>query len=130
MTDEVGAEELVLDQYRDYLGLIARLETDARYSGKVDFSGVVQQTLLEAYQARKPLRGASDVEIKKWLRSILAHNLIDELRRLNAQVRDVSRERSLEAALEESSARLEKWLVSEASSPSERVTREEQVSLL
>src|SRR5262249_33512621 len=40
--------------------------------------------------------------------------------------RDVSRERSLEEALEESSARLQNWLAAEQSSPSQEAGRKEQ----
>lgn len=117
-----------LERFRDYLRLIARLEVDARFQGKVDFSGVVQQTILEAHQGWTRYRGTSDLELTAWLRKILAHNLIDEIRRLGAQMRDIERECSLEAALEESSTRIEKWLVAEDSSPSDRVSREEQLS--
>ena len=56
----------------------------------------------------------------------LANNLTDEVRKLSARGRDAARERSLEAALEESSARLGDWLAAEQSSPSQKVERHEQ----
>ncbi len=53
-----------------------------------------------------------------WLRRVLANNLGDEIRKLTAAKRDLGRERSLEAALDASSARLEQWLLADQSSPS------------
>jgi RNA polymerase sigma-70 factor (ECF subfamily) len=48
------------------------------------------------------------------------------VRRLTAGKRDAVREESLQAALEQSSARLDAWLVAEQSSPSRLVERQEQ----
>jgi RNA polymerase sigma-70 factor (ECF subfamily) len=53
--------------------------------------------------------------------------LANVARDLGRDKRDVGRERSLEAALEESSARLEGWLAAEQSSPSESVERHERL---
>lgn len=127
MSDQASARESMLERYREYLQLIARLEVDGRFIGKLDFSGVVQQTLLEAHQGWGRYRGTNDSELLAWLRRILGNNLIDEMRRLSAQARDVQRERSLDAGLDESSARVEKWLAADQSSPSERMMREEQM---
>jgi RNA polymerase sigma-70 factor, ECF subfamily len=108
-----------VERYRDYLHLLARLQLDPRLRGKIDLSGVVQQTLLEAHQA-------GGVPALAWLRRILANNLGDEIRKLTTAKRDLGRERSLEAALEASSARLDEWLAAEQSSPSAPLQREEQ----
>jgi RNA polymerase sigma-70 factor (ECF subfamily) len=115
-----------LDRFRDYLALLARLQLDDRLRGKVDLSGVVQQTLLEAHQASGQFEGRSEEEIAAWLRRALANNLADEIRRLSAQRRDVTREQSLQAALDHSSARIDAWLAVESSGPDARLIRQEQ----
>jgi RNA polymerase sigma-70 factor (ECF subfamily) len=48
-------------------------------------------------------------------------------RKLTARKRDVRREWSLDAALDESSTRLERWLAAEQSSPSQRAIRQEEL---
>ena len=115
-----------LEAYRDYLRLLAQLQLDRRLQGKIDLSGVVQQTMLEAYQAL-PKRKLQDADhLAAWLRRILANNLSDEIRKLETGKRDLSRERSLDAALEQSSIRLQTWLAADQSSPSGHVQRQEQ----
>jgi RNA polymerase sigma-70 factor, ECF subfamily len=115
------------ERYRSYLELLVRLQLDRRWQGKLDPSGVVQQTLLEAYQAREQLQELPTERLTAWLRRALGNNLADELRRLRADKRGDARARSLEEALEGSSARLEAWLVAEQSSPSQRAQRGEDL---
>lgn len=115
-----------LEQYRQYLALLARLQLDTRLAGKVDLSGVVQQTLLEAHQARREFRQGSGSHVAAWLRQILAHNLADEVRKFQAQARDPARERSLHEAIDASSLRLNSWLAVDQSSPSQHAMRQEQ----
>jgi RNA polymerase sigma-70 factor (ECF subfamily) len=119
-----------LERFRDYLHLLARLQLDARWQGKVDLSGVVQQTLLEAHRAWQQLRQWDEPRQAAWLRQALGHNLADEVRKLAAGRRGATLERSLDQALEESSSRLEAWLADEQSSPSMRAERNEQLLAL
>jgi RNA polymerase sigma-70 factor (ECF subfamily) len=124
---EAGDPGTELERFWAYLSLLARMQLDPKLRGKVDVSGVVNQTLLEAYQALEHLRQWDESRRLAWLRRALANNLTDEVRKLGTAARDVSRERSLEAELEQSSARLEAWLESEESSPPERAMRNEQL---
>jgi RNA polymerase sigma-70 factor (ECF subfamily) len=119
-----------LQRYRDYLHLLAQLHLDPRLRGKVDLSGIVQQTLLEAYQARRQFPCADAQRPPAWLRRILTNNLTDEVRKWTAAARDVEREQSLEQAAGASSVRVEAWLAAEQSSPSQALMREEELSRL
>jgi RNA polymerase sigma-70 factor (ECF subfamily) len=121
-----------LERFRGYLALLARLEVSPRLRDKVDLSGVVQQTLLEAHKGLTddPGRARSEAEAAGWLRSILSHNLADVLRKLTAQKRDVRLEWSLDAALDGSASRVEQWLAACQSSPSQHAVRQEELLVL
>lgn len=116
-----------LDRFRAYLHLLARLQLDPRLRTKLDASDVVQQTLLQAHAARDQFRGSSPEELTAWLRQILARVLGHAVRDFARGKRDVAQERSLDAALDASSARLETFLAADQSSPSERAGRNEQL---
>lgn len=110
MSDQPANDGYALDKYREYLRLLAYQHLAARFRGKVDPSGVVQETLWEAH--RELARGVAvpSGERLVWLRRILANNLADAVRHVSAEKRDVAREVSLEQAIEASSRRLEEWL--------------------
>src|SRR3954453_5930538 len=106
------------DRFRDYLLLLARSSLGRRERALLAPSDVVQQTLLEAHRKREQFRGRSDAELAAWLRRMLGFCIADAIRAQGRAKRDVARERSLEAAVEESSSRLEAWLAADQSSPS------------
>jgi len=110
-----------LERFRAYLTLLSRAQIDPRLQRKIDLSGVVQQTLLEAHLARRRIADWNEAQQAAWLRRLLAHNLTDEVRKLRTAARDVDREQALDA----SSARLEAFLAAEQSSPSEQAQRKE-----
>ncbi|MCP4783468.1 MAG: sigma-70 family RNA polymerase sigma factor [Fuerstiella sp.] len=130
MSSETEDADRNLEDYRDYLRLLAQLQLDQVLWGKIDVSGVVQQTMLEAYKASPKCQIQNADQMAAWLRRILANNLADEIRKMKAGKRDVSRERSLEAAMQQSSCRLEAWLVADQSSPSLHARRHEQSVLV
>ncbi|HEY7428823.1 MAG TPA: sigma-70 family RNA polymerase sigma factor [Gemmataceae bacterium] len=127
MATQAEGSERPLENYREYLRLLARLQLDPRLRGKLDPSDIVQEALLKAHEKRDQFRGQTEEERTAWLRSILANTLIDVARKYGAQGRDVAAERSLEAALHESSARLEHLLATDASSPEQHAVREEEL---
>jgi RNA polymerase sigma-70 factor (ECF subfamily) len=127
MAQETDAPRQPLECYRNYLCLLARLQFDPRLQGKLDASDVVQDTLLKAHQALDRFEGKSDAAMRAWLHRILVNTLKDLARKYGTPGRAVDRERSLEAAVEESSARLEAWLAADQSSPSQRVQRQDQL---
>src|SRR5262245_39005841 len=118
-----GLRDRSLDRYRDYLLLLARIQLDRRLQAKLDPSDVVQQTLLKAHQNWGQFRGSSEAELAAWLRAILARHLADVARKFQPWL--AGRERSLEAALDQSSARLEAWLAAGDTPPNRRAERQE-----
>jgi RNA polymerase sigma-70 factor (ECF subfamily) len=127
MPGDADAAGPPLERFRDYLVLLARLQLDARLRAKLDPSDVVQETLLEAYRKRAQFRGQADAELAAWLRQMLTHNLADAVRDLGRAKRDVAVERSLEAALTDSSVRLCGLLAADQSSPSQQAVHNEDL---
>jgi RNA polymerase sigma-70 factor (ECF subfamily) len=126
MADPAGALK-PLEEYMDYLRLLARLQIDPRLRARLDPSDIVQQTLLTAHQKRDQFRGRTDAEMAGWLRTILANTLAQVGRRFAAGKRDVGLEQSLQTALEKSSLHLEAFLADQEPSPGERLLRHERV---
>jgi RNA polymerase sigma-70 factor (ECF subfamily) len=114
---------LRLERFREYLRLLARLRLGPHLQSKLDPSDIVQETIVRALKGREQFRGPQEA-LPAWLRQILTRVIIDELRKHELEL---DHQRSLEADLEQSSLRLEKWLAAEQSSPSERAMRHEML---
>jgi RNA polymerase sigma-70 factor (ECF subfamily) len=66
MPAQAGDGGPLLDRFREYLVLLARLQMDARLRARLHPSDIVQQTLLEAHRQREQFRGQGDVELAAW----------------------------------------------------------------
>jgi RNA polymerase sigma-70 factor, ECF subfamily len=130
-TADGPARGRLLELYRNYLALLARLQIGRRLQGKVDESDLVQETFLEAHRHFEGFRGTTEGELVSWLRQILAGVVANLLRRYcGTQRRDVRLERELADDLARSSQALAGGLAARQSSPSERAVRREQAVLL
>src|SRR5215471_7503896 len=130
-TGDDGALGRLLERYRAYLTLLARLQVGRRLQGKADPADMVQETFLEAARHFGQFRGETEPELAGWLRQILAGCLAHLVRRYwGTQARDVRLERTLEDELDQSSRAIDAGLVAEQSTPSQRASRREQAVLL
>ena len=125
MARDASGRDWPLEGYRDYLHLLSRAGLDGRLRALAESSDIVQQTLMRAHERIGQFRGADEAEFLAWLRAILARQLVDLARRAG-QSRWQKR-RSLEAALERSSARLTSWLADGQPTPGEQAQHREQL---
>ena len=117
----------LLELYRAYLGLLARVQIGRRLQGKVNASDVVQETFLKAHEHFADFRGESERELAAWLRRILSRRLTNLVHRhYGTQRRNVALERQLVAELDKSSHVLDQGLVARQNSPSHQAARREQ----
>ena len=119
-----------LEEFQDFLTLLARAHLGPLLQARMDASDIVQQTLLEAHRKFDQFRGTTEAELAAWLRKMLALNVQDLLRAQGRQKRDASREQSLDASLDETVSRLEAWVEAVQTSPSGRLSRDEQIMRL
>ncbi len=128
--DKDALDEL-LSRARSYLTVLARIQTDRRLRGKVDPSDIVQDVLCASFRGFPDFRGDNEPALLAWIRQILAHQIIDQLRRYQlSQKRDMSLERACLDDLEESSLRLATDLVQPGPDPSLLAEQREQSLLL
>ena len=115
-----------LEQYRDYLKLLADLQLNPRLRAKEDASDIVQETMLDAHRDFADFRGKTEVELRAWLKVILTRNLLTVARRYGTHKRAVGREVTLQNQMEKSSALFHHQLVADQTSPSMKLMKKER----
>jgi RNA polymerase sigma-70 factor, ECF subfamily len=86
-----------LECYRNYLLLVAQRELDSALQPKAGASDLVQETFLEAQRDFGLFHGASEGELRAWLRRLLLNNVANFTRRYrDTDKRQVGLEQPLE----------------------------------
>jgi RNA polymerase sigma-70 factor (ECF subfamily) len=124
----------LLQQYRNYLTILASTQIDKRLLPRVSPSDVVQETMLRAQKNFLQFRGESEQELLAWLRQILVNNLATFVEQhMIAARRDLRKEVSMDqigAALEKSNVHLAALLADRGNTPSVVVQRREDAVVL
>src|SRR5439155_20712885 len=126
-----GALGRLLEQYSQYLTLLARMQIGKRLQGKVDPADLVQEVFLSVHRQFPQFRGTTEAEFVAWLRRIMAGQFALVLRRyMGTKGRDVNLERDLVAEFDQSSMAIDRGLMASYSTPSQHASRREQAVLL
>ena len=95
---------------------------------RVDASDIVQQAMTEAWRCRGTYLGTTTAERMAWLRVILKRTVLRQQERLlGAQKRDMRREVSIDAVLDATSLRLERFASDPSTAPDVKAEKVEQV---
>lgn len=117
----------LLETYRKYLELLARMEVGRRLQTKLDTADVLQETFLEAYRSFPSFRGTTEADFVAWLRGVLSRKLSNLVRHfLRTQGRDLRREQPLEIDFDHSSRMLGQGFFANEGTPSQNAARREQ----
>lgn len=107
---------------------IARRGIGARLAVREDFEDIYQESVLEAWRDLAKFEGTTELELRRWLRTIVIHQILEAGRRHhNAACRALNRE--VPAAPSDGS-HVDGYWVSHHTSPSQRAIRDEQTSQL
>ena len=120
----------LLDSYRHYLRLLARLQINRILSARVSPSDVAQESILRARDAFQGFKGTTERELLAWLRRVLATQLARVARFHTASQRDVGLEKRFHQAVDQSSADMATFIQARQQSPSQDAVQREETVLL
>ena len=72
----------LLERYRNYVGLLVRLQVGRRLRTKVDIEDLLQEISLEIHRKITLFRGGSEREFLTWARRLIGSILANQVRRL------------------------------------------------
>ncbi len=121
----------LLERYRNYMGLLVRLQVGRRLRRKVDVEDLLQEVWLEIHRKIVTFRGSCEREFLMWVRRMIGSILANQVRHfLGTKCRDLRLERALVDDLDQSSRALDRGLIAPQSTPSQQAVRREQAVIL
>jgi RNA polymerase sigma-70 factor (ECF subfamily) len=103
-----------------------RLRIDPQLRSHFGWSEVINETLLDASRNLERIRAMPEPDQERWLRTMLANNLVDRIRKELARANRPNLGPSLDQDIEESSCRAGAWVPVDESTPSEILMRQER----
>jgi len=88
MSPAIRDEAQLLERFRSYLYVVAKLRLKGEQQKRVDASAIVRLTLQDAARQSERLHGSKPGETAVWLRRILAHHLGSAFRALHRESAD------------------------------------------
>jgi RNA polymerase sigma-70 factor (ECF subfamily) len=128
-----GSEEAagrLLECYRPYLTMLARLRAKGTLQQRFDDSDLVQETLVQVHRGLAGFQGTTEAEFTAWMRRILASVSAKHVRHHKQQRRDATLELRLSDGFDNSSNMIGQSLVAFNSSPSEQSIKRERAVIL
>jgi RNA polymerase sigma-70 factor, ECF subfamily len=130
-TGDAGALRCLLERYRNYLGLLVRLQVGRLVRCKLDIESILDEIWRETHRNTALFRGASEREFLSWVRRVMGEVLANQVRRdSGAKTRDLRLERALVDELDRSSCALSESASASRSSPGRQEACRNQAVLL
>ncbi len=124
------AKAALINAYREYLQLLARIHVRPLLQAKYDESDIVQETCVQAIEGFEQFRGENEEQFAAWLRQILANRGASMARRFLSGKRDIRLEQDLRTQFDQSSNNIGRLVSAPLSSPSQRAMRSERTAIL
>jgi RNA polymerase sigma-70 factor, ECF subfamily len=124
----MSKEFVTTDETWNYLTALGRRSLRSSLLEKLDISGVIQQTLLDASRAADAYPADDPNQRRAWLTVAFRRNLGDAIRKATAKRRDVRLEVPLEIPDNPNPNALADLLPADGSTPSKKLTRKEEAA--
>jgi RNA polymerase sigma-70 factor (ECF subfamily) len=128
---DAAALGCLLERYRNYMGLLVRLQTGTVVRCKRDIESILEESSREIHRNTARFRGVSEQEFLRWVRRVIAEVLANQVRRdSGAACRDPRLERAFVDELDQSSFVLNKSFGASQGSSGQQKVRENQAVLV